>query len=63
MKIGLSEYICRYRLVVAAGYLASGDMPLKEVALLNGFRSPGYFSAAFSAYFGVSPREYRKNVR
>ncbi len=60
MKIGFSEYLLRFRLTVAAGYVASSDLPLKAIASLNGFRSLNYFSSAFSAYFGLSPREYRR---
>lgn len=60
MKIGFSEYLLRFRLTVAAGYVASSDLPLKAIASLNGFRSLNYFSSAFSSYFGLSPREYRR---
>lgn len=60
MKIGFSEYLLRFRLTVAAGYVASSDLPLKAVAAMNGFRSTNYFSAAFSSYFGLSPRAYRR---
>ncbi|MBQ7364462.1 MAG: helix-turn-helix transcriptional regulator [Clostridia bacterium] len=59
MKLTFSEYLVRFRLLAAASYLVSSDMPLKEVAYLHGFRSTPYFSSTFKAYFGLSPREYR----
>ena len=60
MKIGFSEYLLRFRLIMAASYMTSSNLPLKTIASLNGFSSFTYFSAAFSDYFGVCPREYRK---
>ena len=62
MRIGFSEYLLHYRLVIAAGYITSTNLPLKTVAAMNGFSSFTYFSAAFSDYFGTSPREYRKTM-
>lgn len=59
MQISFSEYLLRFRLLAAASYVTSSDMPFKEIAYLHGFRSVGYFSSTFKAYFGVSPREYR----
>ena len=62
MKIGFSEYLLRFRLIMAASYMASSKLPLKTVAAMNGFSSFTYFSSAFSEYFGVCPREYRKRA-
>ena len=59
MKLSFSEYLLHFRLMAAAPYVASGNMPIKEIAYLHGFRSLGYFSSCFRAYFGISPREYR----
>ena len=50
----------RFRLIMAASYMTSSNLPLKTVAAMNGFSSFTYVSSAFSAYFGVCPREYRK---
>lgn len=60
MKIGFAEYLLRFRLIMAASYMTSSNLPLKTIAAMNGFSSFTYFSSAFSAYFGVCPREYRK---
>lgn len=67
MQIGFPEYVMKYRLIIAAGYIASADtlskgLSLKEIAYMNGFSSFTYFSNAFSEYFGVSPREYRNRT-
>ncbi|MBR2987777.1 MAG: helix-turn-helix transcriptional regulator [Clostridia bacterium] len=63
MKIPFSEYLLRFRLLAAASYVSSGDLPLKEIAYLHGFRSFGYFSSTFKSYFGLSPRDYRAASR
>lgn len=60
VQIGFAEYLLHYRLLTAADYLASGDLPMKAVALMCGFPSYAYFSAAFNDYFGISPRDYRR---
>lgn len=62
MKIGFSEYLLRFRLITAASYMTSSNLPLKTIAAMNGFSSFTYFSSAFSEYFGVCPREYRKRA-
>ena len=51
------------RLRRAAGLLARTDGLIKEVAHQVGFRDPLYFSRAFRAQHGCSPRAYRRGQR
>ncbi|MBQ8287179.1 MAG: helix-turn-helix transcriptional regulator [Clostridia bacterium] len=60
MGVPFSEYLTDYRLQIAARYLRAGNLPLKEIAVLSGFPTFPYFSAAFKKRFGVSPSVYRK---
>ena len=62
MGVPFSEYLTDYRLQIAARYLRAGQLPLKEIALLAGFPTFPYFSAAFKKRFGVAPSVYRKTV-
>jgi AraC-like DNA-binding protein len=62
MGVPFSEYLTDYRLQIAARYLRAGKLPLKEIALLAGFPTFPYFSAAFKKRFGVAPSVYRKTV-
>lgn len=39
------------------------DMTISEVAYACGFSDPNYFSTAFSANFGESPKKYREHLR
>ncbi len=63
MGVPFSEYLTDYRLQVAARYLRSGNLPMKEVAALSGFPTFPYFSAAFKKRFGQAPSAYRKAVQ
>ncbi len=38
------------------------DLTIAEIAYHVGFRDPNYFSHAFSAAFGISPRQYRNSI-
>lgn len=54
----LNEYIIAVRMEKAKELLAAGRM-VYEAADMVGYRSPQYFSAAFKAYTGMTPNEYR----
>lgn len=58
--VSFSSYLTDYRLQMAARYLSSNTLLLKEIAPLCGFPTFPYFSAAFKKRFGMSPSEYRK---
>lgn len=61
MTVG--DYIRHYRLSLAARLLATGEGAVKEVAHACGFEDQTYFSKAFLAAYGCSPRRYRQNCR
>lgn len=62
MKVNFSKYLLDYRLNITAGYIALTDIPLKEIASMNGFQTFSYFSAAFKKRYGCSPIKYRKTA-
>lgn len=53
------EYLREVRLSYSENLLKSGDISITEVALEAGFGNSSYFSRAFKARYGVSPRAYR----
>ena len=53
------EYLCSYRLSVAAGLLAETDLPIKAVAHSTGFLDEFYFSRAFRSQYRATPSAYR----
>lgn len=54
-----TKYILRLRITSACDLLLHTDMSVKEIAALCGYRDPYFFSRAFKAYVGISPRNYR----
>ena len=57
-----SRYIRELRMERMAELLASGMYGVTEAAALSGFDDLSYCSREFKKKFGVSPREYMKNV-
>ena len=51
------------RMAEAERILQSTAYSVREVALFCGFADEFYFSRVFRKHFGVSPSEYRKNLR
>jgi len=61
--ISMREFIIKNRLNLALPLVQFSEMEFKTIAENTGFKSYPHFSAAFTAKFGSSPREYRKKVR
>ena len=59
----LHEYLLKVRLNRASYLILNTDIPLKAVPEQVGFHSYPHFSNYFKQYFGLSPADYRKNVR
>lgn len=63
MDVNLSVYIQDVRLRQALLLLNSTKLPVQEIAARCGFLDENYFSRIFKKKHGMSPREYRKQVR
>lgn len=63
-KLGISFYRCltQRRLVLARGLIAGGQSSMDSIAQQAGFSDYSAFYRAFKGEFGISPREYRKEV-
>jgi len=57
------QYLRKYRLFVASGYLKTTDWPISEIGARCGFAEMGYFAMQFGREYGVTPSEYRKQSR
>ena len=55
-------YLLQSRLQKAAMMLKLSD-PVSETAFRLGFKDSNYFTRQFHAFYGISPREYRKQKR
>ncbi len=59
----IAAHIKEHRMEKAAGLLEEGKLSVSEIARQVGYASQSKFSAVFSQRYGVSPLEYRKNIR
>ncbi len=57
------EYIKRYRIAQGMQLLANEDKSITEIALAVGFNSSSYFISAFRKIVGMTPSEYRKQIK
>lgn len=57
------EFLTTVRMDRARELLANSDMKTYEVARLVGFADPHYFSLTFKKQTGVTPTEYRSEIR
>ncbi|OCT16323.1 DNA-binding response regulator [Paenibacillus pectinilyticus] len=56
------DYVTRLRIERAKELIGEGQLSLKEVCYLVGYRDPNYFSRVFKKVTGVTPSEYRTGL-
>lgn len=56
----IAAHIKEHRMEHAARLLRESDLSAAEIAKAVGYESQSRFTAAFKAYFGILPKEYRK---
>lgn len=56
---GFSKTLLNTRLENGLGLLQTTDVPISEVALACGFKTPSHFSDAFRKRFGIAPKQIR----
>jgi AraC-like DNA-binding protein len=61
--ISANEYIKKFRVRKAAGFLEEGRYTIGEIVFKVGFGSSDYFRDCFKEEYGVSPSEYIKKIR
>lgn len=59
----LTEYTSRRRIEKAKELLLQPDQLVYQVSKLVGFNDPAYFSTIFKKYTGVSPKEYKNQLK
>jgi AraC family transcriptional regulator of arabinose operon len=63
MKISPQEYLLQYRMHQGCKLLLETNLPIQEVARRIGYDNPLTFSKMFKHIYGVSPSNYRIQVR
>ena len=59
----IGEYIRHFRIQFACREMANSDAPIAEIAVESGFFDQSHFSRTFKRLTGITPTEYRKNIR
>ena len=59
-KMSVGQYIRELQLAKSKDLLGNTNFSVSSVASYVGFDDSNYFSALFKKYFGLSPKEYRK---
>ena len=62
LKISLPKYLALVRAKQAAQQLRSSSESITSIALNSGFSSQSTFNRAFLEIYGMTPREYKKNI-
>lgn len=58
----INAYLNELRLSKARKMLKNNSVSVNEIALLCGFSDQSYFSKVFSAKYGITPSDYRKEI-
>lgn len=57
------EYLTTIRMNAARLLLQNHELSIKEICIESGYFDPNYFSRIFKKQFGVTPTEFRENLR
>ncbi|GAE08317.1 two-component response regulator yesN [Paenibacillus sp. JCM 10914] len=57
------QYVMQIRMEMAKELLRSSDLKAFEIAERVGYADPNYFSFCFKKQAGISPKEYRAQMR
>ena len=60
---GAKEYITRIRIEKAKALIESTSDTIAEISDMTGFTSQSYFSTAFKNYTGMTPSQYKQDVK
>lgn len=60
---GAKEYITKIRIEKAKMLIQTTSLTISEISDMTGFASQSYFSTAFKHYTGVTPSQYKQNIK
>lgn len=58
-----AKFLQMYRLKRAAEFIQDGRFRIGEISTMTGFSTNSYFTRAFTAQFGISPKEYEQSQK
>jgi two-component system, response regulator YesN len=57
------EYLTNIRINRAKEIIQTSDQSIKQVGIMVGYKDPNYFSRIFRSVVGISPSDFKKNVK
>ena len=63
LGIGVNDHINNIRLEMSKEMLKKTNKTISEIAYAVGFSTPSYFSTSFKNKFGISPKEYKADIK
>jgi signal transduction histidine kinase/DNA-binding response OmpR family regulator len=63
LGIGVNDHINNIRLEISKEMLKKTNKTISEIAYAVGFSTPSYFSTSFKNKFGISPKEYKMDIK
>lgn len=57
------EYLTNLRINRAKEIIQTSDQPIKQVGIMVGYKDPNYFSRIFRSVVGISPSDFRENIK
>lgn len=63
-QMGMSprQYLTQRRLTMARMDLCSTTLPVQQIAMRNGFCDVNYFIQVFKRFYGMTPKQYQKQI-
>ena len=59
----ISVLVLKYRMKIAKMYIENSDLQLNEISEKVGYKTYVTFFTAFKKYYGISPTEYKENLK
>ena len=63
LGIGVNDHINNIRLEISKEMLKKNNKTISEIAYAVGFSTPSYFSTSFKNKFGITPKEYKTDIK
>ncbi len=63
LGIGVNDHINNIRLEISKEMLKKTNKTISEIAYAVGFSTPSYFSTSFKNKFGITPKEYKTDIK
>lgn len=61
--MSIMEYLGKQRIIKSISFMQIADMSISDIAYRSGFVNSSHYSTAFKKIMGISPKEYKNNIK